>query len=196
MFVIFADINAMDAPRLYIISGCNGAGKTTASFTILPEIFGCRQFVNADEIAQGLSPLRPAGVAIDAGRIMLARIEKLIRSRQSFAIETTLATRSYRKLIDRAHAAGYVVELLYVWLCSVALACERVARRVAEGGHDIPVDVIARRYHQGIKNLFEIFIPAVDVWTIVDNSEGMLQFVAASEGIIDQSTYDKIREQQ
>lgn len=186
----------MEHPRLYIIAGCNGAGKTTASFTILPEIFNCREFVNADEIAHGLSPLRPNSVAIDAGRIMLRRIDKLLSARETFAIETTLATRSYRALIRRAHQLGYMVELLYVWLCSVALARERVARRVAEGGHDIPDYIIERRYRQGIRNLFEIFIPAVDVWTIVDNSAGIYELVAASEGIINQELYNKIKSQQ
>ncbi len=183
----------MNQPKLYIIAGCNGAGKTTASYTILPEIFGCREFVNADEIAHGLSPLRPEKVAIDAGRIMLRRIDKLLRAGETFAIETTLATRSYFSLIRRAHSLGYIVELIYVWLCSVALARERVARRVAEGGHDIPSHVVERRYRMGLKNLFELFIPAVDLWTIVDNSEGLLELVAASEGIINQETYHKIR---
>lgn len=183
----------MDTPKLYIIAGCNGAGKTTASFTVLPEIFGCRNFINADEIAQGLSPLCPANVAIDAGRIMLQRIEKLLKSRCSFAIETTLATRSYRSLIAKAHALGYFVELIYVWLCSVGLATERVKRRVAEGGHDIPEEVIERRYRQGIRNLFDIFIPAVDAWTIVDNSYGSLEIVAASEGIVNRDTYHNIK---
>ena len=183
----------MDSPRLYIIAGCNGAGKTTASFTLLPEVFGCRNFINADEIAQGLSPLSPANVAIDAGRIMLRRIEKLLKSRCTFAIETTLATRSYRSLVAKAHAMGYFVELIYVWLCSVALACERVKRRVEEGGHDIPEPVIERRYRQGVRNLFDLFIPAVDQWTIVDNSYGSLDIVAASEGIIDHDTYNTIK---
>lgn len=182
----------MQAPKLFIIAGCNGAGKTTASFTVLPEVFGCRNFVNADEIAHGLSPLDSRNVAIDAGRIMLRRIKKLLDSRQTFAIETTLATRSYRALVRKAHALGYVVELIYVWLCSVGLACERVARRVAEGGHDIPDHIVARRYRQGIRNLFDIFIPAVDLWTIVDNSQGALEIVAASEGIINQDTYSEI----
>lgn len=183
----------MDTPKLFIIAGCNGAGKTTASFTVLPEIFGCRNFVNADEIAHGLSPMSPDGVSIDAGRIMLRRIEKLLKSRCTFAIETTLATRSYRSLIAKAHALGYFVELIYVWLCSVALARERVARRVAEGGHDIPAHIVERRYRQGVRNLFDIFIPAVDSWTIVDNSYGSLEIVAASEGIINQDTYNTIK---
>lgn len=183
----------MDAPKLFIIAGCNGAGKTTASFTVLPEIFGCSNFVNADEIAHGLSPLSPGHVAIDAGRIMLKRIDKLLAKRMTFAIETTLATRSYRALVEKAHKLGYVVELIYVWLCSVALARERVARRVAEGGHDIPAHIVERRYRQGIKNLFDIFMPAVDLWTIVDNSQGLLEIVAASEGIINHDTYKKIQ---
>ena len=108
----------MTPPRLYIIAGCNGAGKTTASFTVLPDALDCREFVNADEIARGLSPFNPEEMAIDAGRLMLKRIQQLIAERRTFAIETTLATRSYRNTVRRAHAAGYEVILLFFWLPS------------------------------------------------------------------------------
>ena len=158
---------------LYIIAGCNGAGKTTASYTILPEILECDEFVNADEIAKGLSPFKPEEVAVEAGRLMLQRIDTLLSQRASFAIETTLATRSYKKLVDKAHSLGYKVTLLFFWLRNPELAADRVKQRVAQGGHNIPLDVIYRRYAQGIKNLFDIFIPEVDAWFIYDNSEGM-----------------------
>lgn len=130
--------------ELYIIAGCNGAGKTTASMTILPEVLDCREFVNADEIANGISPFRPEEVAIEAGRIMLKRINYLIENDETFAIETTLATKSYRNLILRAKEKGYMVILLFFWLPSPEMAVERVASRVASGGHDIPKDVIYR----------------------------------------------------
>lgn len=156
--------------NLYIISGCNGAGKTTASYTVLPEILDCREFVNADEIARGLSPFNPQGVAIEAGRLMLQRIEELLERNATFSIETTLATRSYLNLVHCAQRQSYRVSLLYFWLNSPELAMQRVAERVSKGGHDIPETVIRRRYKAGMNNLFKLFMPAVDYWAIYDNS--------------------------
>lgn len=176
--VIFAGMKR----HLYIISGCNGAGKTTASYTVLPEILKVEEFVNADEIARGLSPFNPDSMAIEAGRLMLKRIDELLLVGKNFAIETTLATRSYAKLVERAHRQGYVVHLVYFWLSSPLLAKERVASRVSQGGHNIPPDVIQRRYDLGIRNLLEIFIPIVDGWLIVDNSE-LTQAIVAEGGM-------------
>jgi predicted ABC-type ATPase len=168
-------------PNLYIISGCNGAGKTTASFTILPEILDCKQFVNADNIAYGLSPFNVESVAIEAGKIMLQRIDELLVLGDDFAIETTLATRSYVSLVRRAKAMGYKVSLIYIWLNSPELALYRVAERVRHGGHNIPIEVVKRRYYRGIKNFFNLFMPICDFWTIADNSEGTLASVAHKE---------------
>lgn len=159
----------MPTKKLYIISGCNGAGKTTASVTILPEIFECKEFVNADEIAKGLSPFNPESVAIQAGKLMLERINYLLTQNDSFAIETTLSTKSYQNLVLQAHEKGFYVQLLYFWLPSPEFATARVVQRVKEGGHNIPKDVIYRRYYAGIKNLFEIYMPIVDYWVIYDN---------------------------
>lgn len=158
--------------NFYIIAGCNGAGKTTASHTVLPEILDCQEFVNADNIAKGLSPFQPESVAVEAGRIMLERIENLLRKGESFAIETTLATKIYRKKILLARQQGYEITLLFFWLQSAEMAKQRVATRVSEGGHNIPTDVIERRYKSGIKNLFEIYLPIVDKGFIFDNSNG------------------------
>ena len=119
--------------NLYMIAGCNGAGKTTASFTILPEILNCKEFVNADEIAKGLSPFQPERVSFEAGRIMLDRINELMNRNENFAFETTLATKSYRSKILFAREKGYIVTLLFFWLQSVDLAIERVRIRVQEG---------------------------------------------------------------
>lgn len=166
------------ARQLYIIAGCNGAGKTTASYTVLPEILNCREFVNADEIARGLSPFNPSGVAIEAGRLMLQRIEELLALNVSFSIETTLATRSYINLVRKAQAKGYHVSLLFFWLNSPELAIQRVAERVSKGGHDIPEDIIRRRYISGIRNLFNLFANEVDYWAIFDNSENPRQMIA------------------
>ena len=132
--------------HLYIISGPNGAGKTTASYSVLPKILQCREFVNADEIARGLSPFNPESVAIEAGRLMLRRINELLRRDESFSIETTLSTRSYFRLVEQAHRQGYDVTLLFFWLQSPEQAIERVAERVSKGGHNIPRDIIIRRY--------------------------------------------------
>ena len=169
----------MNEKNLYIIAGCNGAGKTTASFTILPEILDCKEFVNADEIAKGLSPFQPDKVAVEAGRIMISRINNLLEDELSFAFETTLATKSYKNKILLAKNKGYTVTLLFFWLQTIDLAKERVATRVLEGGHDIPKDVIQRRYINGIKNLFSIYIPIVDELMIFDNSQMKSELIAS-----------------
>lgn len=156
--------------HLYIIAGCNGAGKTTASFTVLPEMLNCREFVNADEIAKGLSPFNPEGVAIQAGRLMIDRIIHLLKDGETFAFETTLATRSYVNLIQRAQKRGYFVTLLFFSLSSPEQAVARVAKRVSLGGHNIPNDVILRRYEAGLQNFFELYTPICDYWTLYDNS--------------------------
>lgn len=162
----------MNEKNLYIIAGCNGAGKTTASFTILPEILDCKEFVNADEIAKGLSPFQPEKVAFEAGRIMLNRIDELFKNQENFAFETTLATKTYKQKIKFAKENNYNTTLLFFWLRNSDLAKERVKTRVKEGGHNIPSDVIERRYTNGIKNLFHIYLEIVDQVLIFDNSEG------------------------
>jgi predicted ABC-type ATPase len=158
-------------PNLYIIAGCNGAGKTTASYTILPEMLGCNEFVNADEIAKGLSPFQPEKAAIDAGRIMLHRIKELITQDVDFGIETTLASRTYVKFIKNAVEKGYFITLVFFWLESPELAGKRVKTRVKHGGHHIPEDVIYRRYKSGIRNLNKLYLDLADFWMIIDNSE-------------------------
>jgi predicted ABC-type ATPase len=186
-------------PNLYIIAGCNGAGKTTASFTVLPEMLNCEEFINADEIARGLSPFNPDKAAIDAGRLMLSKIDKLISNNKDFAFETTLATRSYSKTIHKARQKGYAVTLVFFWLDSVDLAIERVKTRVLEGGHDIPKAVIIRRYYSGLSNLFNIYIPICDYWMIFNNSVSPSVLIA--EGYSDKeldikiiNTFDTIKQ--
>jgi len=175
--------------HIYIISGPNGAGKTTASYTVLPKILQCKEFVNADEIARGLSPFNPESVAIEAGRLMLKRISELLQRNESFSIETTLSTRSYFRLVEKAHSQGYDVTLLFFWLKSPQQAIERVAERVAKGGHDIPKDIIVRRYWEGLDNLFKIYMPIVDTWILVNNGETPRSIVAT--GGKDQTTIIK-----
>lgn len=168
----------MSAKNLYIISGCNGAGRTTASYTILPEILDCKEYVNADEIAKGLSPFQQEKVSFEAGRIMLHRIDELLQEGVDFAFETTLATRSYKQKILLARSLGYRINILFFWLRSTTLAKTRVMTRVLEGGHDIPDDIIERRYVRGIKNLFEIYLPISDNVFIFDNSDGNHEIIA------------------
>lgn len=187
------------ATHLYIIAGCNGAGKTTASKTLLPKSLLVKEFVNADEIAKGLSPFNPEGVAIEAGRLMLHRIDELLAMNESFSIETTLATRSYVNLVHRAHERGYQVHLLFFWLDSIELAKKRVAKRVSKGGHNIPADIIERRYRMGLKNLFSIFMKEVDVWTIYDNTNDLSRMIAFGgknicTSINDAQTFEKIKD--
>lgn len=165
-------------PNLYIISGCNGAGKTTASYTVLPEMLQCEEFVNVDEIAKGLSPFNPDKAAIEAGKLMLNKMHSLISVKKDFAFETTLSPRSYVNLVQLAHDNGYHITLLYFWLNSVDLAIERVKSRVREGGHDIAEHVIKRRYNTGLLNLFQRYIPICDYWMIFDNSNLKAEFVA------------------
>jgi predicted ABC-type ATPase len=186
--------------NLYVISGCNGAGKTTASYSVLPDMLNCKEFVNADEIAKGLSPFQPDKVAIQSGRIMLNRMRDLINHRVDFAFETTLATKSYVKFILEAQLKGYFVTLVYFWLNSPELAVERVKERVISGGHTIPEEVIYRRYSAGINNLSKLYLPICDYWLIIDNSEPPFKIVA--EGvkadnieIFNQIIYDQIVKQ-
>ncbi len=171
----------MQEKYLYIIGGCNGAGKTTASFNILPDLLNCKEFVNADEIAKGLSPFQPESVSIKAGRLMLKRIDELINSNQDFSFETTLSTKSFTNTIENARSKGYYVTLIFFWLESIELAKDRVQKRVSEGGHNIEIDVIERRYKAGIKNLFSLYCNKVDSLLIYDSSKAESELIAEKE---------------
>ena len=185
-------------PRLIIISGCNGAGKTTASYSMLPEMLDCYQFVNSDEFAKSLSPFNPEGVSVQASRLMLMKIRYLFARKEDFGIETTLATRSLLKMITLAQAEGYYVTVLYFWLNSPDLAVKRVRARVAAGGHNIPEETIRRRYHVGINYFFNDYSQLCDRWILADNSK--VPFRVIAEGgkerplsIKDRETYEIVR---
>ncbi|MBY0477184.1 MAG: zeta toxin family protein [Chitinophagaceae bacterium] len=167
-------------PDIFIIAGCNGAGKTTAAYSLLPDVFKTVEFVNADEIARGLSPFNPSGVAFQAGRIMLERLEQLIREQKSFSFETTLSGLSYIHLIKNAKQKGYGLTFFFVYLNSVNLAKERVALRVSKGGHSIPNEVIERRYFKGLTN-FSKYAAEADDWYVYDNSGKNYELVASRE---------------
>jgi len=167
-------------PKLYILSGCNGAGKTTASYTLLPEMLECSQFVNSDEFAKSLSPFDPARASVMASRYMLMRIYYLLDKQEDFSIETTLATRSLVGIVKDAKERGYTITILYFWLNSPELAISRVKARVEAGGHNIPEHVVRRRYFMGIKYFFNTYVPMSDRWILADNSQ--TPFTVVAEG--------------
>ena len=181
-------------PRLYIISGCNGSGKTTASYTLLPDMLECREFVNSDEFAKSLSPFDPSAASITASRYMLKKINYLLERKADFSIETTLATRSLVGIIQKAQDLGYKVTILYFWLNSPELAIQRVRDRVSTGGHNIPENVIRRRYLMGLQYFFDTYSPICDRWVLADNSQTPFEEVAeGSDHLISIKDNEKFR---
>ena len=183
---------------MLIISGCNGAGKTTASYSLLPEMLECSEFVNSDEFAKGLSPFNPEKAAIKASRFVIMKIRHLISKQMDFAVGTTLATRTLLKTVKMAQSNGYTVTLLYFWLNTPELAIQRVKARVEAGGHNIPEETIRRRYRVGIQYFFDDYSPVCERWILADNSQ--IPFRVVAEGskldtvsIRDEETYYKIR---
>ena len=187
-------------PDIFIIGGPNGAGKTTASFIVLPELLHIMEFVNADEIARGLSPFNVEAAALEAGRIMLHRMEDFLRERKSFAFESTLASKGFAAYVKRAREAGFHINISYYWLKSPEQSAQRVARRVTEGGHNIPLEVIQRRYLRGLRNFLTLYSPLADSWSLFDNSgnapvvvaEGNMEIVRE---IYQPQTWDYIHQQ-
>lgn len=169
-------------PTCWIIAGPNGAGKTTFAMEYLPAVTQCRRFINADLIAAGLSPLAPEQQLLAASRLFLQEIEDCISAQQDFAFETTLAGRSYLKLIDRLKATGWRVELIYLALPSAELSSLRVAERVKHGGHNIPATDIARRFPRSLYNMFNLFAPRVDQTLCFLNSGNTPELVFKQNG--------------
>lgn len=157
-------------PSLYVLAGPNGAGKSTFARLFLPDYADCQEFVNADLIAAGLSPFNPEGAALQAGRLMLERIEALARTRTNFGFETTLAGRSWLPLLQRYRDLGYRLHLFFLWLPSPELALHRVDERVQAGGHSVPEEVVRRRFTRGLQNFFRVYAPLMDAWLIFDSS--------------------------
>lgn len=157
-------------PELYIIGGANGSGKTTVALRLLPNLLNCFEYVNADEIAAGLSPLNPESVAQLAGRLMLERLQTVSNSGSDFAFETTLASRTFAPFIRTCKTKGYNINLIYFWLDSPELAIERVQRRVESGGHSVSEEVIRRRYDRGRRNLISLYLPLCERWIAYNNS--------------------------
>lgn len=176
-----------EIPNVYIVAGPNGAGKSTFARLFLPEYADCREFVNADLIAAGLSPFHPEGLAIQAGRLMLERVETLARRRVDFGFETTLAGRGYTSLLKRLKDSGYRIHVFFLWLPSVEMALARVRDRVLAGGHSVPEEVVRRRFSRGLANLFKLYAPLLDSWLVFDNAGEQPRIVAlclASDRIV------------
>ena len=158
-------------PTCYVIAGPNGAGKTTFALRYLPEITGCKNFINADLIADGLSPLDPAKVQLEAGKTLLREIRGHVADGEDFAFETTLSGRSYAKLLKELKSKGWNILLFYLWIPSARFSAARVQQRVKSGGHDIPVDAISRRYYRTVSNFLNIFIPLCDEAICYNNAK-------------------------
>ena len=156
--------------KCYIIAGPNGAGKTTFAENFLPVEAVCLNFINADLIARGIAPFNPESVALEAGKLFLKRMDAVVTNKKAFAFETTLSGLNYVEKIKKWKKIGYEVILYYLSLPDEEMAVERVQLRVAQGGHDVPVDVIKRRYHRGWKNFLDHYKDIVDTWVIFDNS--------------------------
>ena len=185
--------------ELLVIGGPNGAGKTTAARVLLPRFTGIVEFVNADEIARGLSPFNPEGAALAAGRVMLARMHQLTLARTAFSFETTCAGRGHAALIRRCQQSGYRVTLLYFWLPSADLAVARVAQRVRDGGHNIPPEIIRRRFAAGLRNLRALYWPMADDGAIVDGETSPANFIvekrAGAITVHDPALWQRVQEQ-
>jgi predicted ABC-type ATPase len=184
------------SPNVYVVAGPNGAGKSTFARLFLPDYADCKEFVNADLIAAGLSPFNPESLAIQAGRLMLARIETLAEARVDFGFETTLAGKSYVSLLRRLKDRGYRIHVFFLWLPSPEMAVARVRERVRSGGHSVPEEVIRRRFVKGLANLFQIYAPVVDAWLIFDNSAGSPRLLCLNletdRLILDRKLFDRI----
>ena len=174
-------MNQVARPKLYIIGGPNGSGKTTFAKEFLPNYADCYEFVNADLIASGLSPFQPERAAIEAGRLMMEKMHSLAESRVDFAIETTLSGKAYVHFLQDLKSKGYKIHLFFLWIRSIEIALERIAGRVRRGGHNIPENIVQRRFNKGIYNLFNIYRPLLDYWAVFDNSGDLPSMIVSEE---------------
>ena len=170
------------APQLYVIAGPNGVGKTTFAMTFLPEVVECLDFLNADEIARGLSPLDPERAAARAGRVLISEIRRRIERRESFATETTLSGRGFASLVRDARCAGFSTRMYFLWAQSVDITIGRVRERVAHGGHDIPESISRRRFARCVSNLFSLYWDLFDYILIADNTVDPARAVLEKDG--------------
>lgn len=170
-----------DRPTVYVIAGPNGAGKTTFASEFLPDFVYCREFLNADLIAAGLSPFAPETQNVRAGRLLLSRIKELAERKVDFGFETTLSGLGYVRPLRTMKEDGYRIITFFLWLPSADLAVSRVANRVRQGGHNVPEADIRRRFDSGLRNLFDLYRPLLDMWRLYDASQSPFQLVAQEE---------------
>ena len=170
-------------PSVVVLGGPNGAGKSTSAPRLLRGSLKVEEFVNADTLAQGLSAFRPEDVALDAGRIMLRRLDELEAQRKSFAFEATLASQALARRLARLKTQGYTVHIVFLWLPTADLAIARVAERVRAGGHDVPSDAVRRRFSRGLRNFFTLYRPTADTWRLYDGSSIRGPRLVASGGV-------------
>ena len=186
----------MKTKKIYIIAGPNGSGKTTFANKFLPEYAKCPNFVNADLIAQGLSPFSPLTAAIKAGRLVLEQIRSLAEKNVDFAFETTLSGKSYVKFLIALKKKGYTINLFFLWIPSVELALSRIKDRVAVGGHDVPAVDVKRRFHRGIYNFFKYYKPLSDTWLLFNNADATPRLIAKEKSrktdVIDKELFERI----
>jgi predicted ABC-type ATPase len=168
-------------PTIYIFGGSNGVGKTTFAKEFLREKACSIRFLNADEIARGLSPLNPSDLAMKAGRILLEEIGGCIVRGKSFGIESTLSGKTYVRLLENARAGGFEIELHYLCVKSPQEAIERIKERVRQGGHNVPKSDVLRRFTRSLENLIESYLPLADRWFIWNNENFPAKPIASSK---------------
>ena len=183
-------------PSLYIIAGPNGAGKTTFIKRFAPRELALPDFLNADEIARGLSPFAPARAQLEAGRLVLTRFRQFTGEGRDFCLESTLSWRTYRRMFEEAKAAGYGIQPDYLMRPTVEHSIRRVADRVAAGGHDVPEDDLRRRFKVSLQNLFNLYRPVVDTWTLHANEvlrpRVIVHGTATEMEVLDESAFEKV----
>ncbi len=186
----------MNPKNAYVIAGPNGSGKTTFANEFLPKYAKCPNFVNADLIAQGLSPFFPRAAAIKAGRLVLEQIRSLAEKNADFAFETTLSGKSYLRLLTTLKKKGYAINLFFLWIPNVELALSRIKDRVDTGGHDVPSLDVKRRFHRGIYNFFKYYRPLSDTWLLFNNADATPRLIAKEKSgkaeIVDKELFERI----
>lgn len=186
----------MNSRNVYIIAGPNGSGKTTFAVKFLPEYVMCPNFVNADLIAQGLSPFSPGAAAIKAGKLVLEQIHRFANRGVDFAFETTLSGKLYVNLFKSLKAKGYKIHLFFLWISDTDLAISRIKSRVAQGGHDVPIQDVLRRFSRSISNFFKLYQPFIDSWMLFNNAGPIPILIAEKKNgkitVVDENLYNKI----